>query len=213
MSVWLREKFGEWYIVIIVIVAAGVIAASYRAFAPDRGPSRPAAADQITQNDTPPAARSERQSPNTAPPKRSEAPRAQAPAQPAAPGSAGPATGAAPESSRTLPSHAHEIQNMTAVSAQPAQPVTSGRASAPGVAVAGGDAAAGRQVFRKCQACHSIDPGKNMLGPSLAGIIGRKAGSEAGYNYSPAMKQANITWDAKTLDTYLADPAKTVPGY
>jgi nitrite reductase (NO-forming) len=75
-----------------------------------------------------------------------------------------------------------------------------------------GDAAAGRQVFRKCQACHSMEPGKNMLGPSLAGLLGRKAGSEAGYNYSPAMKQANITWDAKTLDTYLADPQKTVPG-
>src|SRR5215471_15028599 len=76
----------------------------------------------------------------------------------------------------------------------------------------GGDAAAGRQVFRKCQACHSMEPGKNMLGPSLAGLLGRKAGSESGYNYSSAMKQANITWDAKTLDAYLADPQKSVPG-
>src|SRR5262249_18515749 len=75
-----------------------------------------------------------------------------------------------------------------------------------------GDAAAGRQVFRKCQACHSMEPAKNMLGPSLAGLIGRKAGSESGYNYSQAMKQTNITWDAKTLDAYLADPQKTVPG-
>src|SRR5215831_12498351 len=75
-----------------------------------------------------------------------------------------------------------------------------------------GDAAAGRQVFRKCQACHSMEPGKNMLGPSLGGLLGRKAGTEAGYNYSPAMKQADITWDVKTLDTYLADPQKTVPG-
>jgi cytochrome c2 len=55
-----------------------------------------------------------------------------------------------------------------------------------------GDASAGRLVFRKCQACHSIEPGKNMLGPSLAGVIGRKAGTEAGYNYSPAMKSADI---------------------
>src|SRR5262249_43809041 len=53
---------------------------------------------------------------------------------------------------------------------------------------------------------------KNMLGPSLADLIGRKAGSEVGYNYSTAMKQANITWDTKTLDAYLADPPKTVPG-
>jgi nitrite reductase (NO-forming) len=76
----------------------------------------------------------------------------------------------------------------------------------------GGDAAAGRLVFRKCQACHSMEPGKVMLGPSLAGILGRKAGSEAGYSYSPAMKQANIVWDAKTLDAYLTDPQKVVPG-
>jgi nitrite reductase (NO-forming) len=77
---------------------------------------------------------------------------------------------------------------------------------------AGGNAAAGRLVFRKCQACHSIEAGKALLGPSLAGIVGRKAGAEASYNYSPAMKQANIVWDAKTLDAYLADSQKVVPG-
>jgi nitrite reductase (NO-forming) len=75
-----------------------------------------------------------------------------------------------------------------------------------------GDAAAGRLVFRKCQACHSIEAGKNLLGPSLAGIIGRKAGTEAGYNYSPAMKSADIVWSPETLDKYLTDPAKLVPG-
>jgi nitrite reductase (NO-forming) len=75
-----------------------------------------------------------------------------------------------------------------------------------------GDAAAGRLVFRKCQACHSIEPGKNLLGPSLSGVVGRKAGTEAGYNYSPAMKSADIVWSQDTLDKYLADPAKVVPG-
>ncbi|HET6609365.1 MAG TPA: copper-containing nitrite reductase [Rhodopila sp.] len=208
MSVWLREKLGEWYIVIIVVVAAGVIAASYQAFAPDSGPARPAATQQVSQSDRTSAAGPEKQSANTS--KQSDTPHAQAPAQPAAPlRSTDPAAGAAPTSTPASASRSHEMQNMAAASAQP---VTSGQASAAGAAVAGGDAAAGRQVFRKCQACHSLDPGKNMLGPSLAGIIGRKAGSEAGYNYSPAMKQANITWDARVLDTYLADPAKTVPG-
>ena len=57
-----------------------------------------------------------------------------------------------------------------------------------------------------------MEPGKAILGPSLAGLIGRKAGSEAGYNYSPALKQANIVWDAKTLDAYLSDPQKFIPG-
>jgi nitrite reductase (NO-forming) len=89
-------------------------------------------------------------------------------------------------------------------SAQPTSPIVT--------PVTSGDAAAGRLVFRKCQVCHSMQPGKNLLGPSLADIIGRKAGAEAGYNYSEAMKQANIVWDPKTLDAYLADPAKSVPG-
>ena len=57
-----------------------------------------------------------------------------------------------------------------------------------------------------------MDPGKNMLGPSLAGIMGRKAGAEAGYSYSPAMKQSGLVWDGKTLDAYLADPQKLIPG-
>ena len=74
------------------------------------------------------------------------------------------------------------------------------------------DLAAGRQVFRKCQACHSLEPGKNILGPSLAAIVGRKSGSEPGYSYSPAMKQANIVWDDKMLNSYLADPQKVIPG-
>jgi len=81
--------------------------------------------------------------------------------------------------------------------------------SAPGLK---GGVTAGRQVFRKCQACHSLDPGKNLVGPSLAGVIGRKAGSAPNYSYSPAMKSANLVWDAKTLDSYLNDPQKVVPG-
>ena len=57
-----------------------------------------------------------------------------------------------------------------------------------------------------------MEPGKTLLGPSLAAVIGRKAGADANYNYSPAMKQANVVWDAKSLDAYLADPQKVVPG-
>ncbi|WP_423878158.1 copper-containing nitrite reductase [Bradyrhizobium sp.] len=75
-----------------------------------------------------------------------------------------------------------------------------------------GDAVAGRQVFKKCQACHSLEPGKTVLGPSLSGIVGRKSGAEPDFNYSPAMKQAALTWDAATLDAYLMDPQKIVPG-
>ena len=79
-------------------------------------------------------------------------------------------------------------------------------------APARGDVVAGRQVFRKCQVCHSLEPGKTLIGPSLAGVIGRKAGSLPGYDYSPAMRQADIVWDAKNLDAYVTDPQKIVPG-
>jgi nitrite reductase (NO-forming) len=75
-----------------------------------------------------------------------------------------------------------------------------------------GDTQAGRLVYRKCQACHSMEPGKNLLGPSLSGIVGKKSASDPAYNYSPAMRSANLTWDVPTLDSYLVDPQKLVPG-
>jgi nitrite reductase (NO-forming) len=96
----------------------------------------------------------------------------------------------------------------------PAPAATAAPAAAPPPAAAPQSAAvaAGEQVFKKCRACHSLEPGKNLLGPSLAGIIGRHAGTEAGYDYSAAMKSAAIVWDATTLDQYLAAPQKFVPG-
>ena len=78
--------------------------------------------------------------------------------------------------------------------------------------VIAGDAVAGRQVFKKCEACHSLEPSRNLVGPSLAGIVGRKAGSESAYDYSPAMKQSGLIWSPATLDSYLTDPQKMVPG-
>jgi cytochrome c2 len=75
-----------------------------------------------------------------------------------------------------------------------------------------GDAQRGAQVFAQCKVCHSLEAGKNVLGPSLHGLIGRKAGSVPGYAYSPAMKNANVTWNDDTLSKYLADPKAFVPG-
>ena len=105
----------------------------------------------------------------------------------------------------------YESPSNNRVAAADASPA-SGQAVVQATPIATGDPAAGRQVFRKCQACHSIEPGKNILGPSLAGIVGRKSGAEPGYSYSQAMKQANIVWDEKTLNSYLADPQKAIPG-
>ncbi|HLY45191.1 MAG TPA: c-type cytochrome [Stellaceae bacterium] len=71
-----------------------------------------------------------------------------------------------------------------------------------------GDPARGAKAFVQCQRCHSLDPGANMAGPSLHGIFGRKAGSAAGYRYSPAMRRSKVIWDEDTLSEYLANPRK-----
>ena len=84
--------------------------------------------------------------------------------------------------------------------------------SLPPTVHAQGDAAAGEKVFAHCAPCHSNKPGENKFGPSLAGVIGRKSGTEPGYNYSSAMKEANVTWDEKSLDEYLQGPGKFVRG-
>ncbi len=77
---------------------------------------------------------------------------------------------------------------------------------------ADGDVEAGKVVFRKCAICHSIDPAKKGIGPLMLGIVGRPSASVAGFSYSEGMKAANKTWDAATLDTYLANPKALVPG-
>lgn len=66
-------------------------------------------------------------------------------------------------------------------------------------------------AFDQCAACHSVD-GSNGTGPTLKGIIGRRAGTAPGFRYSRAMKSAAISWDEASLDRYLSDPQGTVPG-
>ena len=67
-------------------------------------------------------------------------------------------------------------------------------------------------AFAVCKACHSVEPGKNGIGPSLAGIWGEKAGAVPGFEFSDAMKASGLTWNQATLDRYLTDPRGTVPG-
>jgi cytochrome c len=74
------------------------------------------------------------------------------------------------------------------------------------------DVEAGKVAFKKCALCHTTEAGKNKIGPSLFGIVGRKSASLENFNYSEAMKKFDHTWDAETLDTYLTDPRATVPG-
>jgi cytochrome c len=71
----------------------------------------------------------------------------------------------------------------------------------------------GETLFKKnCAVCHTLEAGKNKIGPSLEGVVGRKAGSVPGFAYSAANKNSGDTWDQLTLDTYLTDPRKFMPG-
>jgi cytochrome c len=75
------------------------------------------------------------------------------------------------------------------------------------------DAAAGEKVFIKCRACHQVgETAKSGVGPVLNGIVGRKAGTIEGYNYSEANKNSGLTWDEETLTVYLKNPRAKVPG-
>ena len=71
----------------------------------------------------------------------------------------------------------------------------------------------GEQIFRqRCQVCHTVTPGQAPnMGPNLAGVVGRRAGSTA-FAYSPALKQAGLTWTRAELDAFLAAPTRKVPG-
>lgn len=78
------------------------------------------------------------------------------------------------------------------------------------------DVANGEDVFKKCRACHRVGPdAKNLVGPQLNGIVGRKAGTVEGFKYSPANQKAatdGLMWTEENLDKYLADPRGFMPG-
>ena len=201
---WIFGVVGSLAVILLIVVAAN---------APTQTNSKPAeapasqAASLVTKNQTAtptasqPAARQTSSVSEQA---------AKAAAPPAVPPAA--TTG---EAAKPLPMHDHATVKAEAA----AVPAPVQAAAKPdrdpqkaGATNPQGDAVAGRQVFKKCQACHSLEPGKSILGPSLAGIVGRKSGAEPNFNYSPALKQAALTWDAITLDGYLLDPQKIVPG-
>lgn len=76
-----------------------------------------------------------------------------------------------------------------------------------------GDPAAGKRVFVKCMACHTVQEGQHRVGPSLYGIVGKTAGSVEGFrNYSPANKNSGVTWTPEVLSEYLINPQAFMPG-
>lgn len=103
--------------------------------------------------------------------------------------------------------------------AAPAAPVEAAPAEAAATPVAleiaghpTGDPVAGKKVFAQCMACHVVQAGVNRVGPSLHGVIGRKAGAVEGFRYSDANKNSGLTWTEQELFTYLENPRGVVPG-
>ncbi|MPZ55488.1 MAG: c-type cytochrome [Rhizobiales bacterium] len=75
------------------------------------------------------------------------------------------------------------------------------------------DAAAGEKVFAQCRACHQVGPtARNLVGPKLNGLFGRKAGTIDGYSYTDANKNSGITWDEAVFSEYIKNPRAKVPG-
>lgn len=84
---------------------------------------------------------------------------------------------------------------------------------APTASLAAGDAARGAKLFRNCLACHSVEAGQHLTGPSLANIWGQKAGTAKGFmRYSDALKNAGVVWTEQTLDKWLKDSRDFIPG-
>jgi alcohol dehydrogenase (cytochrome c) len=82
-----------------------------------------------------------------------------------------------------------------------------------GATAADADLTMGQEIYQaQCSACHSNQPGVNGIGPSLAGVAGRKAGSLAGFHFTPALQGSGLTWTAESFIQFLADPTKLVPG-
>src|SRR5215475_10980569 len=80
-------------------------------------------------------------------------------------------------------------------------------------ALAGEDVGAGHEIYQaQCSPCHSNQPGVNGIGPSLAGLAGRRAGSLPGFHFTPALQGLGLTWNADTFIQFLGDPTKLVPG-
>jgi cytochrome c len=75
-----------------------------------------------------------------------------------------------------------------------------------------GDVAAGKVIFKRCAACHRVEPGRNAAGPNLHGVVGRPAGSVSGFKYSASIKSSGIIWTEAALDQWLAGPKAFIPG-
>tara|TARA_R110001606_G_scaffold54258_4_gene133279 strand:+ start:10995 stop:11495 length:501 start_codon:yes stop_codon:yes gene_type:complete len=115
------------------------------------------------------------------------------------------------ESSEPVPSAAETATQEAAP--PPGPPAADDVTTLDGVTYASltGDAASGKSAFMQCRTCHVVDPGMNRVGPSLANIIGREAGSVSGFRYSDANANSGITWTEEKLFQFLEKPQRVIP--
>jgi cytochrome c2 len=135
-----------------------------------------------------------------------QSPPGQAPAEGAAPGTGTDKQGAAEP--------AAPAEQMAAAPAGQTEAAagSAGAGAAGGLDFASADAAAGEKLFRRCAACHKVEEGKNGIGPSLWGVVGRPVASLEGFDYSPAMQAHGGDWTPENLAAYLENPKAVVPG-
>lgn len=120
-----------------------------------------------------------------------------------------PAEGTSPTDAAATPTAEASATPTAAASATPSVAASAKPVAAEPVAAPAGPP----QAFTQCSVCHKVEPGKNGIGPSLAGVFGAKAGHlGAGFKYSQAMLDSGLTWNQATLDRYLKDPKAVVPG-
>jgi cytochrome c len=81
-----------------------------------------------------------------------------------------------------------------------------------GTSLSAQDVKAGKKVFKKCKACHSLKPDDSRVGPTLYNIVGAPSGAAEGFRYSSAMKKADLVWDEETLAAFFVRPKNLVPG-
>jgi cytochrome c len=124
----------------------------------------------------------------------------------AAPGAA--ASPAAPASASPAPSASASATPSAAASATPSPSATPTQVAAAAPAAP----ATAPASFAQCGVCHSVQRGQNGIGPSLAGVAGRRAGTLAGFTYTDGMKNLGVSWNDANLDRYLAGPSAMVPG-
>lgn len=121
---------------------------------------------------------------------------------------------AAPEPApvEAAPVEAAPVEAPVAEAPAPTEAAAPAAAGGTGFASFTGDAAKGKRVFAACMTCHAVQEGRNNVGPSLYGIVGRVSGSVPNFKYSEANLNANVTWTEENLFVYLEKPTEFIPG-